>query len=46
MYILIQIPGQSVALLCVLCPLDLVLPGSYVVIYSYRVSFLLKAREI
>lgn len=46
MYILIQVPEQSVALLCVRCPLDLVLPGSYAVIYSYRVSFLLKAREI
>lgn len=46
MYILIQVPGQSVALLCVCCPLDPVLPGSYALIYSYHVSFLLEAREI
>lgn len=46
MYILIQVLGQSIVLLYVCCPLDPVLPGSYIVIYAYHVSFLLEAREI
>lgn len=46
MYILTQVLGQSIVLLCVCCPLDPVLPGSYIAIYAYHVSFLLEAREI
>lgn len=46
MYILIQVLGQSIVLLYVCCPLDPVLPGSYIVIYAYHLSFLLEAREI